>query len=88
MSKKISRSSDTDPSRSLALVLRDDGDVIVVVEKDGITIQDLRHEETPHTSGEALVEFSVSGTMSPRTTRTLQELFIAMREDEIERPHQ
>ena len=74
--KNISRAGDMAGGNKLDLFFEDDGDVIVQV----MPWNDVLGFES--------VQFCMSGTMSPNTTRALHRLSEAMREDEARQPHQ
>lgn len=72
----ISRTEDMSQVGELTLCLGDDGDI-------SVTVSNLQYDEMMHA---ASVEFCNSGTRSPRTHKALQQLALAMLEDEEERP--
>lgn len=75
MSRQVARKCDMGGNMKLKLLLEEDGDILVSVIK-----------QTDRVAFES-VEFCASGTQSPRTHYALHELYMAMQQDEEERPH-
>lgn len=75
------RPSDMDPGLVLRIQEREDGDVVVAIGRSprgiALTVED---------GTAAVCEFSVSGTLSPRTVKALRAVICAMEEDAAERP--
>ena len=82
--KVVVRPGDMHPNRALKLLVQPDGDVIVVIEQDGMCIG------LPDTgnSGDrsSVVEFCLSGGKSHHTLAALKKLIEAMERDNAERP--
>ena len=75
------RPSDFDTDLMLRIQERGDGDVVVAIgpAPRGIALESADGVQ-------AVCEFSVSGTLSPRTTRALRAVIAAMKADAAERP--
>jgi hypothetical protein len=75
------RPSDYDVRLVLRIQERADGDVVVSIGPSprGIALEDSEGLQ-------AVCEFSVSGTLSPRTTKALRAVIGAMEADSAERP--
>jgi hypothetical protein len=82
--ENVVRAGDMHPNRALRVLVQSDGDVILIMEQDGVPIgeTDLGDPKTRS----AQVEFCVSGGRSPATHRALLELIAAMEEDNKARP--
>jgi hypothetical protein len=76
-----SRPSDMDPGLVLRIQEREDGDVVVAIGPSprGIAL-------TAEDGTAAVCEFSVSGTLSPRTVKALRAVIDAMEADATDRP--
>jgi hypothetical protein len=73
----IERNEDMSPMGRLALVLQEDGDVIVAVRPD---------PEERHQTSVEFCQPSSGGGRSPATIRALRALAVAMKEDNAQRP--
>lgn len=79
--RDCSRPSDMDPGLVLRIQEREDGDVIVAIGPSPRGIALVADDGTT-----AVCEFSVSGTLSPRTVKALRGVIEAMEADALERP--
>ena len=75
------RPSDYDTRLMLRISERSDGDVVVAI---GPSPRGIALESADGVA--AVCEFSVSGTLSPRTTKALRAVIAAMKADAAERP--
>jgi len=84
MKESVKRVADMHPNRALKLIVQPDGDVIVVIEQDGMCIG---LPDTGNSSDRSsVVEFCLSGGRSRHTLAALKDLFRAMEKDNVERP--
>lgn len=81
---RVERAGDMHPSRALKLCIQADGDVVVHITQDGITVGDVDTGAEGERS--AQVEFCVSGGRSRHTHQALLNLIEAIKRDEAERP--
>ena len=79
--RDCSRPSDMDPGLAPRIQEREDGDVVVAIGHSPRGIALAADDGTA-----AVCEFSVSGTLSPRTVKALRAVIDAMEADALERP--
>ena len=80
--RECMRPSDMDPGLMLRLIEREDGDVVVAIGRSPRGLALMTEDGT-----DAVCEFSVSGTLSPRTTSALRAVMAAMEADAAELPY-
>lgn len=82
--KPVIRPDDMHANRALKLRLQSDGDVMVMITQEGVTIGGIDTGNPGDCA--ASLEFCVSGGRSRRTLQALHDLAEAMRLDNEERP--
>lgn len=78
--ESVSRLGDMHPNRGIALHQQSDGDVIISIFQDGMTVEGHCGDER------ASVEFCTSGGRSQRTRKALVALIEAIKLDNSEHP--